>query len=78
MLGVVDGEKLCGILVVIESSPSKVRVADLANLKPQTENHAMDMGNSRSTIEHGSVTMLCLSDMVVMLSLREGRRYVWF
>lgn len=41
---VVDPEKLCHIPVARESSPSKVRVADVANLRPQIENHAMDMG----------------------------------
>lgn len=39
---------------------NKVRIADLADFKPpppQTENHAMDIGSSTSTIEHGSIPM---------------------
>lgn len=60
-MGLVDSEKLCGVLVARECSLNKVRTADLANLKPpprQTEDHAMDMGSSTSTIEHGSIPML--------------------
>ena len=43
-MAVVDDKYLCGILVTTESSPGKIRVADLANLKPQTEKYAVGYG----------------------------------
>ena len=44
-MSIVEDRKLCGILVAPEKgNPAKVRVADLANLKPQTGSYADGYG----------------------------------
>ena len=44
-MSIVEDRQLCGILVAPEKgNPAKVRVADLANLKRQTESYAVGYG----------------------------------
>ena len=43
-IGVVQSLAVCGILVTTQSSPGKVRVTDLENLKPQTEKYPIGYG----------------------------------
>ena len=44
-MSIIDDSKLCGILVRTDRrNPAKVRVADLANLKPQTEPYPVGYG----------------------------------
>ena len=44
-ISILDDRRLCGILVATEKdNPAKVRVADLANLKPQTGSYAVGYG----------------------------------
>ena len=45
-MSIVDDRRLCGILVATDQTNiyAKVRVADIANLKPQTEKYAVGYG----------------------------------
>ena len=44
-MSIIEDTRLCGVLVATETgNPAKVRVADLANLKPQTENYPVGYG----------------------------------
>ena len=44
-MSIIEDRRVCGVLVATEkNNPAKVRVADLANLKPQTGKYAVGYG----------------------------------
>ena len=43
-MAIVEDESLCGILVTTENKKGQIRVADLQNLKKQTERYAVGYG----------------------------------
>ena len=68
-MGVMQSLAVCGVLVTTHSSPGKVRVADLGNLKPQTEKYPIGYGEFDVSSEKlwGPYVMIVKRDQTVIV-----------